>query len=300
MKPDIYAFGMTCLSTIHVLDGDYPAPDTYREITKTYTIPSGEAGNAALLLAHFGLRVKLDGPRLGVNTGKIIPAFYAGKGIDCSGMTYDADYPGVEDLVLVDAHTRTIFGRFAHYHGSGENRWSAPDREAISAARAVSLDPGFRAESKLAAEFCAASGTPYVTIDLRPEDEIHRRAAISVISNEFIQREYPGADVRRLFAEYAERTAGLVIFTFGSKDILFGRQAGPINSFTPFRVESRGSLAAGDYFRGGAVYALFCRWPDEKIISFSAAVGALVCARFPAALNPPDLDEIINLAATKK
>ncbi len=296
MKPDIYVYGMSCLSTIHVLNGDYPAPDSYREIRETFVIPSGEAGNAALLLSHFGLRVKLDGPRLGKNTQERIPSFYSGHGIDCSGLETDDEYPGVEDLILVDAHSRTIFGRFAHYHGSGENRWSVPDRNAVAAAQAVSLDPGFGAESKLAAVMCAETDTPYVTIDLRPDDEIHRRAAISVISNEFIQREYPGADIRRLFTDYTEQTDGLVIFTFGSKNILFGRQGGGAHTFTPFPVASQGSLAAGDFFRGGAVYGLYRGWPDEKVVAVSAAVGALACVRFPAALNPPPLHEVLKLA----
>lgn len=32
LNPDIYLYGMTVLSTIHLLDGTYPEPDTYREI----------------------------------------------------------------------------------------------------------------------------------------------------------------------------------------------------------------------------------------------------------------------------
>lgn len=296
MKPDIYAYGMTCLSTIHVLDGDYPPPDTYREIQRTYVLPSGEAGNAALLLAGFGLTVKLDGPVLGVRTRDAVLAFYTGHGIDCGGMAYDPEFAGVEDLVLVDGSTRTIFGRFAHYHGSGENRWSAPDRKAIAAAHAVSLDHGFGAASMETAALCSASGTPYVTIDLPPDHEIHRRAAVSILSPEYLNREFPGADHRALFDRYVANTDGLVIFTRGGENIRFARRNGEAGNFKPFRVEVKGSLAAGDFFRGGAVYAVSRRWPDKEIVAFSTAVGALACARFPAALDPPRLDEALALA----
>jgi sugar/nucleoside kinase (ribokinase family) len=239
--------------------------------------------------------VKLDGPVLGTRTRDTVLSFYAERDVDCSGMTFDADFPGVEDLVLVDGHTRTIFGRFAHYHGSGENRWSEPDHQAIKAARAVSLDPGFGEASRQAAAWCAAFRTPFVTIDLRPDNIIHRQAAVSIISNEFLGSEYPGADIKKLFAEYAAGTGGLVMFTFGSKDIMFGRKNGPVRTFTPYKVAAQGSLAAGDFFRGGAVYAAAQGWPDERVVAFSAAVGALACVRFPAALNPPGLDNIFAL-----
>ena len=75
-NPDVYVYGMTCLSTIHVLDGKYPKPDSYREIKQTHIVPSGEAGNAALILADFGLGVKLDGPHLGTRTQKPTLKFY--------------------------------------------------------------------------------------------------------------------------------------------------------------------------------------------------------------------------------
>jgi sugar/nucleoside kinase (ribokinase family) len=296
MKTDVYLYGMTCLSTIHVLDGDYPPPDSYREIKQTYVIPSGETGNAALLLAHFGLSVKMDGPRLGAKTKGPILDFYSKRGVDCRGFTCDPDFPGVEDLVLVDSRTRTIFGAFGRFLFGGERRWSSPDRRAVAAAAAVSLDPFLREESRLAAEYCRDERKPYVTIDLPPDDFIHRHASVTVVSDEFTRREYPGTDVRAQFRKYAENSSGLVVFTFGAKEILFGRRGGEIRTFTPFRVDSKGSLAAGDFFRGGTVYALQREWPDEKIVAFGAATGALACTHFPAALNLPSLESILELA----
>jgi sugar/nucleoside kinase (ribokinase family) len=293
MKIDVYAYGMTCLSTIHLLDGDYPAPDSYREIKETYVLPSGETGNAALLLSHFGLAVRMDGPFLGSRTRDPILDFYGRRGLRCRNLRFDPGFPGVEDLVLVDRHTRTIFGGYGRFHFGGERRWSPPDRRAVATA---SIDPFFREESKLAAEYCVAAGKPYVTIDLPPEDVIHRHAAVTVVSDEFTRREYPGADLRAHFRKYADKTDGLVMFTFGAKEILFGRRGKEIKTFKPFRVESKGSLAAGDFFRGGTVYAVFKGWPDEKIVAFSAAAGALACANFPAALNPPSLKSALALA----
>ncbi|MBN2351960.1 MAG: hypothetical protein JXD23_05270 [Spirochaetales bacterium] len=296
MKHDVYLFGMTCLSTIHVLDGPYPPPDSYREIKETYVIPSGETGNAALLLARFGLSAAIGGPELGSRTRITILDFYGRRGIDCRGLRFDPSFAGVEDLVLVDRETRTIFGRFGGYLFGPERRWSAPNRKSVAAAAVVSIDPFFREESRLAAEYCLALKKPYVTIDLPPEDFIHRHAAVTVVSREFRERECAGADARLLFRQYLDMSNGLVIFTDGGRDILFGRTGGEARTFAPFRVNVKGSLAAGDFFRGGAVYALFRGWPDERIVAFSAAVGALACANFPAALNPPSLEAVLDLA----
>jgi sugar/nucleoside kinase (ribokinase family) len=286
MKLDTYLYGMTCLSTIHVLDGAFPPADSYREIQATHVIPSGETGNAALLLNHFGLKVKMDGPYLGSRTREPILDFYARRGLTCRHMRYDHGFPGVEDLVLVDPQTRTIFGTFGRFFSGNEQRWSPPDRKAIAAAKTVSLDPFMR----------LAAQVPYVTIDLPPDDFIHRHAAVTIISDEFTRREFPGADTRSHMKRYMENTDGLVIFTFGAKEILFGRRGGEIRTFAPFRVESKGSLAAGDFFRGGTVYAVHRGWPDQKIVAVSAAVGALACTNFPAALNLPSLEAVLKLA----
>jgi sugar/nucleoside kinase (ribokinase family) len=296
MKPDVYVYGMTCLSTIHLLDGKYPKPDAYREIRQTYIVPSGEAGNAALMLANFGLKVKLDGPHLGSRTQKPLLDFYKKHKIDCSGMRRNPDFEGVEDLVLVDSQTRTIFGKFGNYYTNGTRRWSNPDIKAIKKAGAISLDPWFGKASRMAAEACVAGKKKYVTIDLRPEDFIHKNAAVTVISKEFTDRELPGIKTKKLFKKYAENTGGLVIFTFGGKEILYGRAGGKANKFRPYRINVKGTLAAGDIFRAGIVYGVYKGWDDEKTVAFGAAVGALACERFPAALNPPSLNEVLNLA----
>jgi sugar/nucleoside kinase (ribokinase family) len=292
---DVYLYGMTCLSTIHVLDGQYPEPDSYREIKHTYIIPSGEAGNAALVLANFGLHVKTDGPHLGERTKQATLDFYKKHKIDCSGMWFNPGFEGVEDLVLVDAHTRTIFGKFGNYLAGGAQRWSNPDLKAIKAAKAVSIDPFFGRESRLAAEACVEYGKKYVTIDLKPDDYIHRHAAATVISKEFTDREMPKIKPQTLFNKYTGNTGGLVIFTFGGREILYGRKGGKIRAFKPYKVKVKGTLAAGDIFRAGVVYGVLRGWDDEKTTAFAAATGALACARFPAALDPPPLKEILSL-----
>lgn len=294
-NPDIYVYGMTCLSTIHLLDGKYPEPDSYREIKQTYIVPSGEGGNAALILANFGLKVKLDGPHLGTRTQQPTLEFYKKHKIDCSDMWHNPGFEGYEDLVLVGGDTRTIFGKFGSHLFGGGQRWSNPDMKAIKSSKVVSLDPFFGRESESAAAACAENKRKYVTIDLKPEGFICGNAAAVVISKEFTDRELPGIKKEKLFRKYANNTEGLAILTYGGKEILYGRAGGKVKKFTPYKVKVKGTLAAGDIFRAGIVYGVYKGWDDRKTVAFGAAVGALACERFPAALNPPELREVMKL-----
>ncbi len=288
---DIYLYGMTVLSTIHLLEGKYPVADTYQEIKESYLLPGGEAGNAAIILNNLGCKVKLDGPHLGSVTKAVIEKFFDECGIDCSAMKYDENFEGVQDLVLIDEASRTVFGRFKKYL-AGEKRWSVPDYAAIRAAKIAAVDPFFGEESRLVAEYCAALQLPYVTIDTLPESELHRDATATVISQEFIKNNFPELKPKELIQRYLSNSEGLVIMTFGAKEILYARQGGKINKFTPFKVPVKSTLGAGDSFRAGVVYGILNKFSDDEIVSFAAATAAAVCMRFPMALNPPTLAEI--------
>lgn len=295
---DIYLYGMTVYSTIHLLDASYPEPDSYGEIKETYVIPGGETGNSAIVLANLGYKVKIDGPFLGVKTKEGILDFFKKFDVDCTGLYFDPGFEGVQDLVLIDKDTRTVFGKFAHYF-SGEKKWSKPDEKAIQSAKIISLDPFFKDESEWVATYCKAVGKQYVTIDCLPGSEMLKFAAATVVSNEFIRNEFPKEDVRVLLKKYTDASDGLVIFTFGAREILYGRKDGEIRSFVPYKVDVKGTLGAGDTFRAGIVYGVLNQLDDENIVKFAAATAASVCARFPMALNPPGLDEITGLVNRK-
>lgn len=212
-----------------------------------------------------------------------------------SSLIYDPTFDGVMDMVLIDKHSRTVFGRFGQYF-SGTKRWSQPDEEAIAASKIVALDPFFQEESIQVSQICARLGKPYVTIDSPPDSEIHKNASAIVVSNEFIQNTFKDVEVNELFSRYTEASNGLVIFTFGSREILFGRTGEPMKSIKSFHVDVKSTLGAGDTFRAGVVYGLLNNLNDEKTVKFAAATAGMVCTRFPFALNPPSKEEILSLA----
>jgi len=106
---------------------------------------------------------------------------------------------------------------------------------------------------------------------------------------------FAGEDTKVLFIRYAENVSGLVIFTFGTSEILFGRKGSKVCQFNPYKVEVKSTLSAGDTFRAGVVYGLLNDWDDEKTVAFAAATAASVCTRFPMVFDPPSLEEVFQL-----
>lgn len=294
---NVYLYGMIVLSTIHRLVGDYPEADGYGEIEETHVVPGGETGNSALVLSHWGHRVKVDGPFLGRQTRAGVLELLEPRGIDCSSLRYDETFDGVRDLVLVGGKTRTVFGKFGHYF-RGPRRWGKPERSDVAGAEIVGIDPFFGDESAEVARLCGELGRPYVTIDCEPDGSLHRGAAATIVSSEFLRSHHPRTSREELLRSYAAESAGLVIFTFGAEKILYLRGRGEIHELRPYQVEVKSTLGAGDTFRGGVIHGLARGLGDEGIVRFAAATAACVCRRFPMAHDPPALAEITALAAT--
>lgn len=295
-KSDIYLYGMTLVSKMNLLEGEYPEADTYSEIKESYVLPGGETGSCAIVLSALGLTVKIDGNFQGRKTQGILEEYLVGRfGIDMSGVYFDSTFDGVRDMVLIGTNSRTCFGTFCSYFSNETKRWNKPDIKDIENCSVVGLDPFFMEQSEAVADYCQGLGKKYVTIDCKYDTVIHKYSEVNVISNEFIRNNYPERDVNELFRDYTKNTEGLVIFTFGSREIMFGRRNQPIQRMKPYRVKVQSTLGAGDSFKAGAIYAVLKNMSDEQIVQFAAATAATVCSRFPLALYPPDIETINQL-----
>jgi sugar/nucleoside kinase (ribokinase family) len=289
---DVYLYGMTVLSNIHLLKGKYPAADTYQEIVQSFVIPGGEGANAAIILSSFGLRTQLDGTFLGTLTAQPLTEYLTARGVDVSLLPYEASFPGWRDLVLCDGESRTVFGWFQAYFSDGSNRWTAPNEDAIRSARIAAIDPFFPGASQQAAALCVKHNVPYVTIDCAYDSDMAQQACALAVSREFIDNTYPGRDYAQLFEQYQQTCRGLLIFTFGSREMWFASPGNPRQSLTPYQVEVVDTLAAGDSFRAGIVYGVLTGMSDADTVRFASALAAIVCTRFPSVYQPPTLEEI--------
>lgn len=291
---DVYAYGMVSTSTLYKLAGEYPEADNYAEFTDWYPMTGGEAANSAIVLGKLGVSIRLDGNWLGkMNQGERTMEILRRYGIDTSRLQLKPNYRGVEELVIADDRTRTVFGTYVKLFSAGRE-WNEPCREDIQSAKVVSLDPFFREESLAVSRICRELNKPYITVDCKYTDEIAMNAAAVVIAGEYRRGTYPGDSPEELFAKYLEIATGLVIFTSGGKDILYGRKGQEIKYFQPYSIQPVDTTGAGDTFRAGVVYGFLQNWPAETIIHFASALAAYVCESFPGVLNCPDYSQLLK------
>jgi sugar/nucleoside kinase (ribokinase family) len=214
-------------------------------------------------------------------------------------MTPVPDFPGWRDLVLCDGKSRTVFGWFIKYLFGERKLWTEPCEDSIQQARCVALDPFFRKSSAKVAELCVQHQVDYVTIDAHLTSGMAQQARALVCSNEFLQREYPDEDVETLFAQYLSVCQGLVIFTFGGREVLYASPGNTPGRFQPYDIEVVDTLAAGDTFRAGVVYGILQGMSDRDVVRFASACAGVACTRFPSVHEPPALSEIEALMRTR-
>lgn len=293
----IYLYGMTLMTTSHRLTAEFPRPGHYAEIAESHRSPGGETGTCAVVLASLGLAVRLDGNYLGRSTYSELCDYFASTTVSLDLMTYDPDFDGLEDMVFIDQSSRTGFGRFcAFYDDKSVHRWNSPNEDAIRQADVVGLDPFFFEDSVRAAELCEKHDVRFVTVDCEFDTTIHAMSEVNILSAEFVRERYPKQNLKSLFAEYVERTSGLVIFTFGADELWFGRAGQGMQRFTPYQVDVKSTLGAGDSFKAGAIYAISKGMDDNKIIRFASATAAAACSAYPIAEDPPTLARVCEVA----
>jgi ribokinase len=290
---DVYLYGMISPSTVHVLRGDFAFPQAngYAEIAQTLPSIGGEAANSAIVLSKLGLKTKLDGNWITPSGADKVFGMLGAYGIDLTSLSVKPA-AGTEEIVIADAATRTVFGKYAGFH-TGPRQWNDPRPEDIEQSSMVCLDPYFREQSTEAAELCVKFARPYVTLDCRYDGYVAQNAAAVVISHELRDQAYAGRDHQGVFKEYLERCQGLVIFTFGGEPLWFARPGGSRKIFRPYKIDPVDTTGAGDSFRGAIAYGLLKGWSDEATVEFASAVAACVCLTVPHALNAPGIDEIV-------
>lgn len=299
----IYLYGMILASHSFMFD-EFLTPDHYSEYSAHNVFVGGETGVCATILSGLGENVLLDGNHIGRNVAPLLKDFFSDRTVDLSPLTFDYDYDGLEDYILVSGDIRTPFGMFGRYFEEGVTggirHWNEPKEEHIANCDVAAIDPFFRKQSEEAAKMCISHGKKYVTIDCEYDSFMHRNSAVNVISGEFIRTHYNGSNSSELIEHYIQNSDGLTIITSGSGDILYGRKGKPIKSFTPFRVDVISTLGAGDSFKAGCTYALSKGFDDGKLVEFASAVSGCAISRYTMQANPPTLEDVKRLIESRK
>lgn len=299
----IYLYGMIIGSNSFMLK-DFLRPDEYSEIEEKHRFAGGETGTCATVLASLGADVTLDGTHIGRSTSQLIRDFYKDKTVDLGLLDFDDSFEGLEDYVIISDDDRTPMGTFGKFFASaysgGEKHWNKPDEAAIKKCDAAAIDPFFGEDSELAAKYCVKHSKPYVTIDCKYDSFLHKNSAVSIISGEGLQNEYPDGTREEMFPLFQENGGGLTIITNGGKEFLYGRKGGEIKRFRPFKVNVKSTLGAGDTFKAGCTYALSMGMSDDELVKFASACAAVAVSRYPMQLDPPRLVEVETMMNSRK
>jgi len=291
----VYMYGQIMSTQSFLLKGEFPAPDGYGEIVERYHLVGGETGTSSAVLVSLGVMTKLGGTHLGTLNGATIADYFNGKA-DISELVRE-DFEGVVDYVFIDKNTRTCFGEWEKLYGRGKPFYEPPCEESIKNAECCGIDPFFC--SDISAELCRKYNKPYATIDCAYDSNIHKYCAVNAVSHQHLRSAYPDKSFEELFNLYTATTDGLVIFTMGEKELLYGRKGQPPKRFKPYSVDVVSTLGAGDCFKAGTVYALFNGMNDDDTVKFASAAAAVACTKYPIALNPPTLSEVKALTETR-
>lgn len=289
---DVYAFGAIASSTLYLLKDDFPAKSGYAEFVKKYKNIGGEAANSSLVLARLGLKVKLDGNWINPDEdADFLKKVLEDNQVDITSVSF-RKCSGPKEMLVVDSNSRTIFGTYRQL--SQEKSWNLPEEADIEKSNVVCLDPFFEQASLQVVEYAKKYEKPIISVDCTFDDPIFLAADVVIISEEFLRDAYPADDTNALTQKYLEHTNGTVIFTFGSKEIIYGSRNEERKYFTPYQIDPVDTTGAGDSFRAGIIYGLVQKWPIERSVAFASALAALVCQSFPGVLNAPHLEEVIS------
>ncbi|MDJ0908612.1 MAG: carbohydrate kinase family protein [Woeseiaceae bacterium] len=296
---DVYSYGVVSSSTLYSLKDQFPKPEGYAEIDSVRRMIGGEATNSSIVLARLGASVRLDGNWLGDDdAGRHTLSLLDERGIDASALTTKPGYRGVEEAVFAAGDTRTIFGTYVRLQE--ERAWNTPESDDIVRARVVCLDPFFGDASRTVASLAHAAGKPVITVDCKYDDPLLAHAAAVVIAESFLKEHYENRSLEDVFERYLRSGTGLVIFTFGGRDIWYAAAGEPRRTASPYSIEPVDTTGGGDSFRAGIVFGFLEGWSHERTIDFAAALAAIVCTRSPGVLESPTLDEVFELTGTRR
>lgn len=289
----IYMYGQIISTHSFVLEGEFPKRDGCGLIQESNHHIGGETGNATAILASLGCNLKIGGTHLGTKNETMIRDYFQKRGVDISELVYDESFSGVEDYVFISGQDRTCFGEWGNLYRRKDAWYEPVCEESIQNCSCVGFDPLLDAKDTSVVALCKKYDKKFATIDCTYDSEFNRGCAINAISHEFLQYTYgKNIDYRELHKLYTQNSDGLIIFTFGESDLMYGRKDESIHIFQPYSVKVKSTLGAGDSFKAGTIYALAHGMSDVDTVRFASAVASVAITKYPINENPPTLAEV--------
>lgn len=290
-----YCFGHISTGKLYKIKGSFPQANGYAEYTEILDNYAGEALSSSLVLQRLGIPTILEGNWIGDNEdGRKTLEFIHKNDITLGNVHIQPGYAGVNEIVISDATTRTVFGRYCDLLFT-TRQWEMPTPNFIKKAGVITTDPSFGEATLQVAEYAKKYSIPFVSIDAPYDSIIIANSNYTIISEDFILQKYPDIPFEELFTRYLSHCNGLVIFTFGSAPVWYGRTEK--YEMPVFSVPVVDTAGAGDSFRAGIMYGILKEMDDIAMIQFASAVAASIIQTSPGVVNfkgITDVNKILN------
>jgi sulfofructose kinase len=294
------AFDVVCYGTISVDNVTYlpylPTPKRDALAHDEYDELGGEALRVAIPLATWGLRVLVVGNWIGTDHKAefILRELERYPAID---IRYLQQHPNI-----ATPFTRTLLtpdgerSRIA-YHFDQVPKVELT-QEIMARGQILSVDAYGRGERDRAAAVARGLGKVVISADaIWPQYPLASISDVLIISNDWLQGNFPGVYEYDHALDLQAMGAGVVIITDGARPVLVVRPDG-----SPFGVEAycidgiAATAGAGDLFKAGIIYGwLRPEWSLERKVQFACAASGLYCQRERGVDVPPSLESIEGL-----
>jgi len=273
-------------------------PDAERAapvLSDTYH-PGGAASNVAVLLAHWGISVRLSGNALGDDfAGEIMLGFLKlHPEIDLSTLMVaaGASTPFCRILIPPNGDRVVLF-----YHARQAPTVSLTP-EMLQGCKLCILDDNGGAERVLAASAAKQLSIPVVCGDVyRLDHPLLPYADVIVNSAHLIRSKLPGIDVETHASSLHAAASATIITSYGAEPVRIIDQGGQSFSVAPpAGVVVVDATGAGDALKAGICLGLLSDRSLQDAVRLGVSAGALVVQQVGACTNPPALEELTKLA----
>lgn len=292
---DVLCYGTISMDNVTRLT-NLPKPNRDAVATHEYNELGGEALQVAIPLAAWGLKVVVVGNFIGTDwKGNFIRQELARHpGIDTRYIRQHENVvtPFLRVLVTPDGERSRIM------YWYDDTPKVELTEEMMREARILSVDAHGRGERDRAAYVARQLGRLVVSSDaIWPQYPLVGLSDVLIISNTWLQYNFPGAFEYDHALTLQDQGAGTVIITDGPQPVLVVQADGAPFAVEPYRfpkvVDTSG---AGSLFKAGIIYGLLQEdWSLEYKVKFACAAAGLYCRLDRTEATPPTLAEIAAL-----
>ncbi len=260
-------------------------------------VGGGQATTALVALSRLGLKTAYVGMVGDDPGGRLVLDGLRREGVDLTNVIVDRDLSTPVALIFVDesSGTRTI----AYQPTSpGRLKSSAIDMDLLLSTRCLMIDPHETLFGLKVAPSAKARGIPIIYDAEHLTDGFYEMLAASdyIIGSEDVVQTLGVTTPEEALNKLISFGARAAVITLGLKGSIALTADGLIRC-PAYRIEVVDTTAAGDAFHAGIAYGVLHGWELKKILTFSNAMGALVCRGLGGRETLPTLPEVQKLGS---